>query len=460
MNVLMFGWEYPPHIAGGPGTACEGLTRALAEQGVALTFVVPRAFGDEDAAHMRLVGVNAAASEEALAQGGSSEPATRYATLIRTETWEVPGIMALVVDSNLTPYGRPRAVLHETRQVHQREQLETVAVAEAFAHPVAALAREQDANVLPAASHYGGDLFSEVARYARCAAQIARMHFHDLIHAHDWMTWPAALEARKVSGKPVVLHVHSLEYDRSGEHVNEDINRIERAALQAADHIVAVSHYTKTLVARMHGIDPARISVVHNGVTRAEAEHQYHLEGKDANPMVLFMGRITFQKGPEYFVRAAKRVLQRQGNVRFVMAGSGDMIEPMRQLTAELGIESSFEFPGFLRGAQRERYFSLADVYVMPSVSEPFGITPLEAMAYDVPVIISRQSGVSEVLRHALKVDFWDVDRLAELLLALLRHEVLCNELTRMAQRELLHLHWQAAAQKLAGIFKQVSAVN
>lgn len=458
MNVLMFGWEYPPHIAGGLGTACEGLTRSLAELGVALTFVVPRAFGDEDAQHMHLLGAGHSAADSPSPQDKRIAAPAQARFTLREETRIEPGILTLVVDAILSPYERPRmatrpdkATIHK-RTVHER-------VEEPFAPDVAA-STAGEAQAAAAQGHYGGDLFSEVRRLARSAATIARQAPHDVIHGHDWMTWPATIEARRVSGKPAVLHVHSLEYDRSGEHVNEVINNIERAALQSADHIVCVSHYTKSLVVRMHDIDSGRISVVHNGVSRHEAEEQYHLVPDTQHKMVLFMGRITFQKGPEYFVRAAARVVERMPQARFVMAGSGDMVEPMRALTKDLGLEEYFEFPGFLRGPQRERYFSLADVYVMPSVSEPFGITPLEAMAYDVPVIISRQSGVSEVLRHALKVDFWDVERTAELLLSLLRHDALSTEITRMAQRELLHLHWRAAAQKLIDVYRQLGSAN
>ncbi|MBP9891938.1 MAG: glycosyltransferase family 4 protein [Planctomycetes bacterium] len=456
----MLGWEYPPHIAGGLGTACEGLSRALADQHVGLTFVVPRVFGDEPASHMNLIG----ASQVKLAARTPSAPAPREgaarpASMVGTQAveWLDEGIHTLAIDSLLSPYDRPQTY---QQRFGRYVTVNSLRIEPGVAAPATdgqpARAAETAAQATPP-GHYAGDLYSEVTRYAHVVGQLAAHTPHEVIHAHDWMTYPAALEARRVSGKPVVLHVHSLEYDRSGEHVNEAINRLERAGLRAADRIVAVSHYTKSLVTRMHGVDAAKISVVHNGVTRSEGLQQYHLPEDREHKTVLFMGRITFQKGPEYFVRAAQKVLGRINNVRFVMAGSGDMVEPMKQLVRQLKLDAAFEFPGFLRGTERERYFTLADVYVMPSVSEPFGITPLEAMAYDVPVIISRQSGVSEVLRHALKVDFWDVDKMADLLMALLRHDALGQEMSRMAQKELLQLHWRAAALKLIEVYRQLA---
>jgi glycosyltransferase involved in cell wall biosynthesis len=240
--------------------------------------------------------------------------------------------------------------------------------------------------------------------------------------------------------------------------VNPDIHRIEGAGIRGADRVIAVSHYTKGVIVRQHGVDPDKIKVVHNGVTRAEAAQRYHLQPEDDRPIVLFLGRITYQKGPEFFVRAAAKVLTRTKNVRFVMAGSGDMLEHVKHMVRELKIEKWFEFPGFVRGAELERWFTLAECFVMPSRSEPFGITPLEALACDTPVIVSRQSGVSEVLRHALKADYWDVDRIAQQILAVIRHDSLCADMLEMSSRELLHLHWRAAAQKTRGVYQDLVA--
>lgn len=436
MNVLMLGWEYPPHISGGLGTACEGLTRALAGEGVNVTFIVPRAFGDEDARHMQLL-----------------TPDSVVATTRRVEQAGVrlvrEPVEVIEVNSVLRPYQTPEQYLQARSEFTQRSE-PVSHVMEVLEHGSVAASQ--------AVAHYGGDLFSEVRRYATLTSGLAQRLDFDVIHAHDWMTYPAALEIRNATGRPLVVHVHSLEFDRSGEHVNQDIHRIEGAGIRGADRVIAVSHYTKGVIVRQHGVDPDKIKVVHNGVTRAEAAQRYHLQPEDGRPIVLFLGRITYQKGPEFFVRAAAKVLTRTKQVRFVMAGSGDMLEHVKHMVRELKIEKWFEFPGFVRGAELEKWFSLAECFVMPSRSEPFGITPLEALACDTPVIVSRQSGVSEVLRHALKADYWDVDRIAQLMLAVIRHDSLCADMLEMSSRELLRLHWRAAAEKTRQVYQQAVA--
>lgn len=440
----MLGWEYPPHISGGLGTACEGLTRGLAAEGVEVTFVVPRAFGDEDAGHMRLVSPQNL--KQAVAQAGSR--VVRHTEIEEESTPELAQIVE--INSILRPYQTPETYLRERIEVRNGKRYRVTE----HLQSVEDLPEHTESG---GGDHYGHDLFSEVHRFADLVGKLAERIDFDVIHAHDWMTYPAGLEARRRTGKPLVVQVHSLEFDRSGEHVNEGIHRIERAGTRSADRVIAVSHYTKSVIERQHGVEPEKIDVVHNGVTRAEAVTRYHVEPDDDEKMVLFLGRVTYQKGPEFFVRAAEKVLSRYKKARFVMAGSGDMLEPMKKLTRDLGIEKHFDFPGFVRGEALEKYFTLADVYVMPSRSEPFGITPLEAMAYDTPVIVSRQSGVSEVLRHALKVDYWDVDRIARLILAVLNHRVLSDEMLEMGTREVLQLHWNAAAKKAVSTYLRVT---
>ncbi|MCA8945480.1 MAG: glycosyltransferase family 4 protein [Planctomycetes bacterium] len=448
MRVLMLGWEYPPHISGGLGTACEGLTRALSQEGVDVTFIVPRAFGDEDAGHMNLVSPQNAREVVSRTVTRKRKGPDSHRDVESIDTLEM-----IEVDSILRPYQTPES--YETRhtEFRTRRRREIVPGETTIEHEDVEFVLEDSGS----GQHYGDDLYAEVRRYADLTGQLAERIDFDLIHAHDWMTYPAGLEARRRTGKPLVVHVHSLEFDRSGEHVNEGIHRIEGAGINGADRVIAVSHYTKAVAVKQHGVDPSMINVVHNGVTRAEGLQRYHLEpAPDAPPMVLFLGRVTYQKGPEFFVRAAQKVLTRAPRTRFVMAGSGDMLESMKKLARQLGIFDSFEFPGFVRGAELERIFTMADVYVMPSRSEPFGISPLEAMAYDTPVIVSRQSGVSEVLRHALKVDYWDVDRMAQLILAVVRHQSLSNEMLEMGTREVLQLHWKAAAQKVVHVYHEV----
>ena len=290
-------------------------------------------------------------------------------------------------------------------------------------------------------------------RYGRAGGVLARTLSFDVIHAHDWMTVPAALLARRISGRPLVLHIHSLEYDRSGENVNEEIRAIEREGMEKADRIIAVSHRTKRMIAERYAIPPEKISVVYNAVTRTEAQLAYRTERPGERKMVLFLGRITFQKGPDYFVEAAAQVLHVFPDVTFVMAGAGDMMGRMVERVGELGIGDRFHFTGFLQGEEIERIFSLSDLYVMPSVSEPFGISPLEAMMYDVPVILSRQSGVSEILKHALKVNFWDVREMAAKIIAVLTHPVLAGEMAEKAREELRKIRWETSAERIAAIY-------
>ena len=414
MRILMFGWEFPPLMSGGLGTACFGMTRALAGLGHRIAFVLPQAGEKDEAPFLELVSAAAVPSSDA----GPEDEETEI--LRRLKRRAVPAL--------LSPY------------------LSAQGYRDLF---LSGRGRFSEAAV------YGPDLIAEVSRYGRAAGAIARRLAFDIIHAHDWMTVPAALLARRISGKPLILHIHSLEYDRSGESVNREIVEIEREGLSKADRVIAVSHRTKRMIAERYGIPPEKISVVHNAVSQAEAQRIYRAERKDDRKTVLFLGRITFQKWPDYFVEAAARVLEVLPDVAFVMAGAGNMMGQMIERVGELGIGKSFHFTGFLQGEEIERIFSLSDLYVMPSVSEPFGISPLEAMLYDVPVIISRQSGVAEVLRHALKVDFWDVRELSAKIIAVLKHPALAGEMAQKAREELRKIRWETAADKITAIYRE-----
>jgi glycosyltransferase involved in cell wall biosynthesis len=304
---------------------------------------------------------------------------------------------------------------------------------------------------------YGPDLMAEVVRYAQVAGAVAATVPHDVIHAHDWLTMLAGVEARRVSGRPLVLHVHALEFDRSGDNVNQAVYDIERFGMKHADKVVAVSQLTKQTIVNRYDIDPAKVEVVYNAVS-SRSRHAAGARAARKEKVVLFLGRITFQKGPDYFVEAAGKILKQRDDVRFVMAGSGDMAPRVIQRVAELRIGKRFHFTGFLTGAAVDRMYEESDIYVMPSVSEPFGISPLEAMCHDVPVIISRQSGVAEVLKHTLKIDFWDVGELANQINALLDHPSLRDELVRQGAREIENLKWSNAARRLTGIYEQLAA--
>jgi glycosyltransferase involved in cell wall biosynthesis len=427
----MYGWEFPPHISGGLGVACFELTRALVDQGHEVTFVLPR-LRDELAgqgSHVELLGIAqfAAGISETI-----DEETRRFLT----------GIDVAPVDSPLRPY---------LTDVEYRRVIELI---EELGRTRRTVSTGYGVTMT---GDYGPNLMSEVVRYARVAGAAAARVPHDVIHAHDWLTMLAGLEARRVSGRPLVVHVHALEFDRSGEQVNQAIYDIERAGMHGADRVVAVSHLTAQTVIERYGVDPAKVEVVHNAVTR-KARTQPVTRGERREKVVLFLGRITFQKGPDYFVEAAARILARRDDVRFVMAGSGDMAPRMIERVGRLRLGRRFHFTGFLTGAAVERMYLESDVYVMPSVSEPFGLSPLEAMCYDVPVIISRQSGVAEVLHHALKVDFWNVEELAGKIIAILDHSPLREELVSQGAREIESLQWSNAARRLTGIYGQLAA--
>ena len=417
MRILMFGWEFPPRMSGGLGTACFGMTTALAGLGHQITFVLPQPGEASVAPFLDIV----SASDYPAADRRKGEPAPIQQPAIRP----VPSLLS----PYLTGESYREMYLSEGKRFPERRGV------------------------------YGPDLIAEVTRYGLAGSAIAGDIAFDIIHAHDWMTVPAALNARRISGKPLILHIHSLEYDRSGDNVNPAIQAIEREGLDRADRIIAVSHRTRRMIEELYGIDPGKIAVVYNAVTRAEAGRIYRIERRGTprrDRMVLYLGRITYQKGPDYFVEAAALVLKALPEVRFVMAGAGDMMGQMIELVGSRGIGNRFHFTGFLQGEEIERIFSLSDLYVMPSVSEPFGISPLEAMLYDVPVIISRQSGVAEILKHALKVDFWDIRDIASKIIAVLKYPALAGEMTQKAQEELRKIRWETAAERIAEIYRHV----
>jgi glycosyltransferase involved in cell wall biosynthesis len=304
---------------------------------------------------------------------------------------------------------------------------------------------------------YGPDLISEVFRYAYVAGKIAAKVEHEVIHTHDWLTFLAGVEAKRISGKPLICHVHALETDRSGINVNQQIYEIEKMGLHEADKIIAVSFLTKNNIVNYYGIDPNKIEVVHNAVSKHKSTHRTeYIKKTPDEKLVLFLGRITFQKGPDYFIEAAAKVLKEFPKARFVVAGSGDMMHRLIERTAELKIGRNVHFTGFLKRPEVEELFASSDLYVMSSVSEPFGISCLEAILFDVPVIISKQSGVSEVLSNALKVDFWDVDELANKILNVLSHPALSKELQAQSSEELKHIQWEKSAVKVEDIYKKL----
>lgn len=446
----MLGWEFPPFISGGLGTACYGLTKALDQLGHEVIFVLPQVVDQSQATHVQLKTPSAAQISSA---ARATTEQLGYQSYLSTEFDHVE---LRAVQSALMPYGRPedfRQVTNAdgtrqlvnvvTGQIVETRNEGTVSAADT---PTTVLSSPPPGG--PAmVNHYGGDMFSEVHRYARIAMQMAMNERFDVIHAHDWMTYPAGLAVAAISGKPLVVHVHSTEFDRSGEHVNQRIYEIERQGMHGATRIIPVSYLTRNLVIRHYGISADKLEVVYNAIDFSEdATPQLTPVGRDEK-IVLFLGRITMQKGPEYFLAAAKKVLEYEPNTRFIMAGSGDLIRKSIEMAAALGIGHKVLFTGFLRGDDVSRVFRMAHLYVMPSVSEPFGIAPLEALANDTPVLISKQSGVSEILTHALKVDFWDIDEMANKIIAVLRHPPLQATLREHGNFEVRQLTWRESAQ-------------
>lgn len=427
----MFGWEFPPHIAGGLGTACYGMTRGLARNGVEVVFVMPRAYGDEDQRFVRVV--NASDVETIGTRDHEfSEELLEKVSFIH-------------IDSNMLPYISPEeyAAYHDefVRSGRTHEWTDVWKQRYTFS------------------GKYGANLMEEVARYAMVAAQVAKdlEGQFDVIHAHDWLTYFAGIAAKRVSGKPLVVHMHATEFDRSGENINRRVYAIEKAGMQAADRVIAVSELTRRIVIGKYGIPAEKVVTVHNAVRFGESEDAVP-ERAVKDKVVTFLGRITYQKGPDYFVEAAAKVRQRVPDVRFVMAGSGDLMNHVVRRVAQLGIADRFHFTGFLKGGEVQRMFRLSDVYVMPSVSEPFGISPLEAMRSGVPVIISRQSGVAEVLDYAIKVNYWDVDALADAIYGLLTYPALGRMFASKGLEEVTGLKWTNAAAKIKTVYETVVA--
>lgn len=424
MKVLMFGWEFPPHISGGLGTACFGLTKGLAKHNTEILFVVPKAFGDE--------------SEEAVRILNASDIALNFTDESVVNFWDK--ITYLEIGSNLIPYVGP-------------EEFERLVVEETNTTDI--VVNTITGSRFEFSGKYGSNLMEEVSRYALVGSVISRQHEFDVIHAHDWLTYSAGVAAKYATGKPLVVHMHATEYDRSGENVNPDVFRIEQLGMREADYVIAVSNLTRNVVIERYGIEPSKVITVHNAVEPSDKSDWHNVHASVNEKIVTFLGRITYQKGPEYFVEAAHKILQRDPNVRFVMAGSGDMLNKMIQQVARRRLGKKFHFTGFLRGDNVDRMYAMSDVYVMPSVSEPFGIAPLEAIRTNVPVVISKQSGVSEILVHALKVDFWDTEALADSIYGLLNYKGLKRMFDRYGRAEVDNLKWENAALKVIDVYNK-----
>ncbi len=408
MRVLMFGWEFPPYQAGGLATATVGLVKGLLRQGLAVTLVVPFPVGASALPGLRLVGAE-----------------RRAALQVRR------------IPSPMLPYGGEAGY----RDVY--------ATAQQFEGPRAV---------------YGATLIEEVERFAGIAGEIAAQEPHDLIDAHDWLCFAAAVAARQVSSRPFVAHIHATEYDRAGECGNTEILSRERAGLHAADHVISNSEVLRRRCVERFGLAPERIDVVHWGVDAAPAPppEAPTRSARRRPPTVLFLGRVTWQKGPDWFIEVAARVARARPDVRFVVAGAGDMLPQMIGRSAELGIAHQVHFTGGLQGADVVRAYRQADVCVMPSVAEPFGLVALESLRHGTPVIVPRTAGVSEVVRHAFKTDFWDVEDMAAKVLAVLRYPPLHAELRAQGLAEVSAPRFglDEPARRTAEVYRRVLAAT
>lgn len=396
-KVLMFGWEFPPYNSGGLGTACLGIVRSMAEAGHKVTFVLPKTLNlkNKDADFL-------------------------FAGMENVTFDEVPALL----------------------------------------YPYITVDSYSKINIEPENQVYGLSLIEEVKLYGKRTGNLVKNKKFDVIHAHDWLSFPAGIEAKKVSGKPFVAHVHATEFDRTGGHsVNREVYKIEKEGMDKADAIVAVSGWTKNILVKNYGIPAEKITVVHNGteVTK-QAKYPAVLEAlkKEGAGIVLFVGRITLQKGPDYFIKTAVKVLEHYPNAYFVVAGSGDMERQMMEQSASSGIADRVMFAGFTRGEELSRLYQSADIYVMPSVSEPFGLTPLESLSHQTPVLISKQSGVSEVVKHSLKSDFWDIDDMADKIISVLSHKELAQTLAKHGHDEVQNITWQKAVAGYANVYQNL----
>ena len=422
----MFGWEFPPHISGGLGTASYGLTKGMATMDdMEVIFVVPKVWGDEDQSKVRLIGANRIPVAYKLV----------YFKGFRRQLEKIE------ISSKIVPYTDPEDFWRMTRSEISGYTM---------------FVQTNDQGKVDFSGRYDCNLMDEIHKYSIVAAAIAEENEFDIIHAHDWLAYPAGIAAMEVSGKPLVIHVHATDFDRSGGNVNPDVYNIEKRGMDAASKIITVSNYTRDIVISKYQIDPSKVETVYNAVEPLCISEDVQIRKGFDEKVVTFLGRITLQKGPEYFIEAAYKVLKVMKNVRFVMAGSGDMMERMMRRAASLKITDRFHFTGFLKGHDVFTMLTMSDVYIMPSVSEPFGISPLEAMQSNVPVIISKQSGVAEILTHAVKVDFWDIDAMADAIYGILTYPALSQMFIKNGKEEVIMLKWDNSARHVRSIYYDV----
>ena len=410
----MLGWEFPPHFAGGAGIVCSELSHALNRKNTDVTFLMPS--GPQDVY-----------DDVSKTEPGQPQLKIRIANNeVNNTTVEIRKVQSIM--KAYDSFSKYEQRLEEIKEK-----------------------KEEEADV------YGDDLEAEVYRFAEKASVIAKEEDFDVIHAHDWVTFPAAVKISKETGIPLVVHVHITEFDKSGNlHADPFIYDIEQTGMKEADRVITVSERVKKRCVTHYHIDSEKIRVVHNGATEMNDEIHEGTGFKKGRKMVLFAGRVTMQKGPEYFVEAAKKVSELEDDIVFVVAGDGDKLPMMKEMVQDYGLEDKFYFHGFYTRDEAEKLFSMADVFVMPSVSEPFGVVPYEAQMKKTPAVISKQSGISEVLDHALKVDFWDINKMAKQIITLLNYEEMHNEMKEEGYVESKTANWDEPAKKCLNVYNEV----
>ncbi len=421
-RVLMLGWEYPPFLAGGLGTACQGLVNALKDH-CDITLIVPQFEQKYAEDRLRILGLN----HEEAGYLDATAPAPELS------------LKKYFVDAQLdfTPY--PVGISFE---VAEEQRL---------------LQEDVRQPLFNSSDPYGPNIMAKVYRFREMAVGLALQQDFDVIHAHDWITYPAAIAIQELTGKPLVVHVHSLETDRIGEHHDFSGNavfEIERSGMLAADRVIPVSEFTKRCAMRLYGVPAEKIFPVYNAIDPAPA---YRIEKPDDVKTVLFLGRVTFQKGPEFMIETAMKLMSRYRKVRFVVAGAGDKLGLLKTMAKEHDLADKFVFTGFLNRQAVRDLLAQTDVYFMPSVSEPFGLSALEAAQFDVPCIVSTQSGVSEVLPNALQADFWDTDRFANYIYALLNYDGLRQDVVQYTRKDMRNISWQEAALDVLDVYSTLN---
>lgn len=417
MKALMFGWEFPPHILGGLGTASYGLIKGMSRhKDIDITLVLPKPWGDEDQSFLKIIAAN-----------------------------KVP------------------IVWQEPDRKFLKDSLEGRISSDEYYHFRNCICEDNryigtnGIGSVEFSGRYPDNLLEEIRNYEAVAGVVCRSNNFDIIHSHDWLTYNAGVKAKQITGKPLVIHVHATDFDRSRGNVNPTVYNIEKYGMDMADHIITVSNMTRDTVINKYHIDPRKVTTVHNAVTPLSREIlDIKPNNNTGDKIVTFLGRITMQKGPEFFVQAARQVLQRTPNVRFVMAGGGDKMAEMVDLASAYGIVDRFHFTGFLKGKEVYEMLKSSDLYIMPSVSEPFGISPLEAMQCGVPTIVSKQSGCAEILSKVIKVDFWDIDAMADAIHSIVTNDAFAEYLKVEGKKEVDEIKWEYAGDKVINVYNQV----